>query len=105
MSKKDPSTEPKHWYMATVKMTYIFHRDENRAVTTTKEVNILITPTHKYVTEKDVEDIRNLSLLRLRDHYNVDPETVTDFTIMNLMYFGLMSEAQYFGVAAKPQRV
>ena len=97
MSKNYPSNDPKHWYMATATMDYLIKVDESRTVTASKTVNVLITPERKIITEQDVNDIRNLGLLRLRDHYNIDPERVADFVIVNLMYLGLMSEAIYFG--------
>lgn len=103
MSKNYPSKEPKHWYMVTVTMDYLYNIDETRQVTTSKTTNVLITPDRKHLTEQDINDIRNLGLLRLRDRYKIDPERVTDFTILNIMYLGLMSEAAYFGKKDNPQ--
>lgn len=102
MSKDYPSIEPKHWYMVVVTIDYLVPVDPKRNVTTSKTFNVMITPNRKNITEKDVNDIRNLGLLRLRDGYNIDPERVTDFTIQNLMYLGLMSEETYFGKKEKP---
>lgn len=96
--------EMKHWYLAAVEIQFIIMEptDTTPAVYSERKVNVLITPDRKNLGSIDIDDVRNLALLRLRDDYNIPPERVANLVILNLMYMGLMSEEQYFRKRSQP---
>lgn len=89
----------KNWYLANVLVEWVSPPDEERgipALRTQREMNVLITPSKKKVRAQEIEDIRQLSMVKLRDHYKVDAQAISDIVIRNIIFLGTMSEKEYF---------
>ena len=96
--KKKLSFVETHWYMVAVEIHFIQPSKVQGADPTlrSQKLNVLITPKKRKITAKDLGDIRNLSLLRMKEQYKVDTDQIADFIVLNLMYMGMMSEHTYF---------
>ena len=101
------STQKTHWFLISVYTEFVQAHPQAKEnpdneqlqdlrIQGSKKLNILITPTRKQIRSKDMDDIRQLALAKLRDKYNVQPQEVSEFIIENVSYLGLMSEIEYF---------
>lgn len=101
------STQKTHWYLVSVYIGYVQKKKQELPegaegeapeylIRGERKLNVMITPTRKQITEKTMDDIRQLSLAKMRDVYKVDPQDVSDFVIESVSHLGIMSEAEYF---------
>ena len=96
-----------HFYMGTVRVHHIVPADEETgrpAMAQALETNILFQNEVKKITADTVDTIRQITLLKCEKKYNIGPDTVADFIIQNIVYFGFMTEAEYLG-STQPTRI
>lgn len=100
----DYTNKQMFWYLATVAVQYSVeaNKDTNTpGYVKIQTMNVLVTPTKKIIAQEVIEDIRSLSVLKLKEYYKVTEANILDIIIMNISFLGLMTEQQFFNKKAQ----
>lgn len=101
-TKRRLSTTRVHWYMAAVSVDYLEPElDDNQALTgrtfkRTQTLNVIIQQDQRLVVAGSMEAVRELTIQRMVNQFKMSPDKLVEFTVMNMIYMGHMSEHTYF---------
>lgn len=96
-----------HFWMATCKVSFFIPADKENnkaAVIGYRETNVVIDTTIKRINADSIDTIRQVSLMKCMEKYNLELKSVSDFLILNISYLGLMSPKEYVG-SSQPSRI
>ena len=96
-----------HFWMATVKISFFTKADPEKRLSAMigyRETNVVIETPIKRLNADSIDTIRQVSLMKCIEKYNLDPNSISDFLIQNISYLGLMSPKEYVG-NTQPSRI
>jgi len=103
-----------HHYLATVIVSFITQSEVDDGgghggkkmvdnPPRSKHMNVTITNTKKIMTLPIMNNARAAMCQRLNAELGVDDKDIIDFTYLNLVYLGLMTEGEFQGEASIPE--
>lgn len=96
-----------HFWMATIKVSFFTPADKERGMAAMighRETNVVIDTPVKRIDSEALDSIRQISLMKCHEKYNLEPKSVSDFLITGISYLGLMTPKEFVG-NTKPSRI